>query len=83
MVIWAGDVGAVLVCLMLCSCGLKMAVLMSTRLIFSSYGLKISANFSHELWHQPTRLHDVTTKTTLLSKEGIFFDMCSGFLSKF
>jgi hypothetical protein len=83
VVIRAGDVGGVLVRLTLCSCELQMAVLIWARLKFSSYGLKMSANFSHELQYQPTRLHDVTTKTTLLSKEVIYCDMCSGFWSKF
>ena len=38
---WAGDVGVVSVCLILCSCGLNIAVFMSARLIFSSYHLMV------------------------------------------
>ena len=29
-----------------------------------------------KLWHQPIRLHDVTAKTTLFSKEVIYFLTC-------
>jgi hypothetical protein len=34
-----------------------------------------------KLWLQPTRLHDITANTTHLSREIIFFDMCSEFWS--